>query len=88
MHCVNEITLIVKAIEDGFVNDQTLITEASSHSEFSKRYLTNIQEINTKVTAGNNMTMQRTLKGDYVAYVQSEGRQDWVNLKDVLYVPG
>jgi hypothetical protein len=55
---------------------------------YSKRYLTNIQEIDTKVTAGNNMTMKCTLKGDYVGYLQSEGKQVRVNLKDVLYVPG
>jgi hypothetical protein len=42
----------------------------------------------TKVTTGNNMIMQCTLKGDYVGYLQSEGRQVQVNLEDVLYVPG
>jgi hypothetical protein len=54
---------------------------------YSKHYHTNIQEIGTKVTAGNNMTMQCTLKGEYVGYLQSEGRQVRVNLKDVVYVP-
>jgi hypothetical protein len=39
------------------------------------------------VTAGNNMTMKCTLKGDFVGYLQSGGRQVRVNLKDVLYVP-
>jgi hypothetical protein len=55
---------------------------------YSKHYLTNIQEVDTKVTAGNNMTMQCTLNGDYVGYLQSEGRQVWLNLKDKLYVSG
>jgi hypothetical protein len=87
---VYEKALIVKAIEDGYVSYQNFIadTEVSSHMVYSKRYLTNIQEIETKVTAGNNMTLQCTLKGDYVGYLQSEGRQVRVNLKDVLYVPG
>jgi hypothetical protein len=51
-------------------------------------YLINIQEVNTKVTAGNKMTMQCNLKGDYFGYLQSEGRQVWVNLMGVSYVPG
>jgi hypothetical protein len=90
MLCVYETALIVKAVEDGYVSDQTIIadTGASSHMVYSKRYLTIIQEVHTKVTAGNNMTMQCTLKGDYVGYLQSEGRKVRVNLKDVLYVPG
>jgi hypothetical protein len=87
MLCVYETELIV---QDGYVNDQTFIadTGASSHMVYSKYYLTNIQEIDTRVTAGNNMTMQCTLKGHYVGYLQSEGRQVWFNLKDFLYVPG
>jgi hypothetical protein len=86
--CVYETALIVKAIEDGYVSDQTFIddTGASSHMVYSKRYLTKIQEVDTKVTAGNNMTMKYNLKGDYVGYLQSEGRQVRVTLKDVLYV--
>jgi hypothetical protein len=50
------------------VKDKTFIadTGVSLHMVYSKRYLTNIQEVDTKVTAGNNMTMQCTLKGDYV----------------------
>jgi hypothetical protein len=64
MLCVYETALIVKAIEDGYVSDQTFIadTGASSHMVYSKRYLTKIQEIDIKVTAGNNMTMPCTLK--------------------------
>jgi hypothetical protein len=56
---VYETALIFKANEDGYVTDQTFIadTGASSHMVYSKRYLTNIQEVDTKVTAGNNMTM-------------------------------
>jgi hypothetical protein len=70
MLCVYETALIVIAIEDGYVSDQTFIadTGTSSHMLYSKRYLTNIQEVDTKVTAGINMTMQLTLKGDYVDY--------------------
>jgi hypothetical protein len=89
MMCVYEIALIAKAIKDGYVSDQTFIadTGASSHMVYSKRYLTKIQEIDTKVTAGNNMTMKCTVKGDYVGYLQSKGRQVMVTVKDVLYVP-
>jgi hypothetical protein len=61
---VYEKALIVKAIEVGYFNDQTFIADTgdSSHMLYCKLYLT-IQEIDTKVTAGSNMTMQRTLKG-------------------------
>jgi hypothetical protein len=47
--CVYEIALIVKAIKDGYVSDQTFIadTGASSHMVYSKRYLTNLQEVDT-----------------------------------------
>jgi hypothetical protein len=64
MLCVYETALIVNAIEDGYVSDQIFIadTGASSHMVYSKRYRTNIQEMDTKVTAGNNITMQCTLK--------------------------
>jgi predicted aspartyl protease len=77
MLCVYETALILKAIEDGNFSDRTFIvdTGASSHMVYSKRYLTNIQEVDSNVTAGNNMTIQCTLKGDYVGYLQSEGRQ-------------
>jgi hypothetical protein len=34
------------------------------------------------------MTMQCSLKGDYVGNSQSEGRQVRVNLKEILYAPG
>jgi hypothetical protein len=80
MMCVYETALIVKAIEYGYVNDQTFIADTGffSHMVYSKRYLTNIQQIDTKVTVGNNMTMQCTLKGDNVDYLQSEGRKVWV----------
>jgi hypothetical protein len=90
MLCVYETALIVKAIEDGYVSDQTFIAVigASSHMVYSKRYLTNIQEVDTKVTAGNNMTMKCNLKVDFVCYLQSDSRQVRGNLKDVLYVPG
>jgi hypothetical protein len=89
MLCVYESALIAKSIEDGYASDQTFIadTGASSHMVYSMRDLTNIQEVDTKVTAGNNMTMKCTLKGDYVCYLQSEGRNFRVTLKDVLYVP-
>jgi hypothetical protein len=72
MLCVYEKALIVKAIEDGYVSDQTSIedTGATSHMVYSKRYFTSMQEVDTKVTAGNNMTMHFTLKGDYVGYLQ------------------
>jgi hypothetical protein len=90
MLCVNETASIAKAIEDGYVSDQTFIADAgaSSHMVYSMRYLTNIQEVYTKVTAGNNITMQCTLKGNYVGYLQSEGRQVRETLKDALCVPG
>jgi hypothetical protein len=88
--CVYETDLIVKAIEAGYVSDQTFIadTGASSHMVYSKRYLTDIQEVDTKVTAGNNMTMKFTSKGDYVGYLQSEGRQVRVTLEDCCISQG
>jgi hypothetical protein len=50
----------VKAMEDGYVIDQTFIadTGSSSHMVYSKRYLTNVQEVDTKVTAVKIMAMQ------------------------------
>jgi hypothetical protein len=89
MLCVSETALIVKSIEDGYDSDQTFIadTGASSHMVYSKCYLTNIQELDTKVTAAKNMNMQCTLKSDHVGNLQSEGRQVRVTLNDILYVP-
>jgi hypothetical protein len=88
--CVHETALIAKTIEYGYVSDQTVIadTGASSHMVYSKRYLTNIQEVDTKATAGNNMTMKSTLKEEYVGYLQSERKQVRVTLKDGLYAAG
>jgi hypothetical protein len=47
---IYETSLIVKAIEDGYMNHQTFIadTGTSSHMVYSKRYLTNIQEVDTR----------------------------------------
>jgi hypothetical protein len=65
MLCIYKAAIIVKAIE--YVIDQTFIsyTGASSHMVYSKRYLSKLDKIDTKVTAGNNMTMTCTLKGAY-----------------------
>jgi hypothetical protein len=64
MMCVYETALIVKTMKDGYVNDHIFIADTGdpSHMVYSKRYLTNIQDVDNKVTAGNNMTRQCTLK--------------------------
>jgi hypothetical protein len=56
---------------------------------FTKKYLTNIVKINSKISAGNNDLMQCNEKGNYRGFLVNQwGSRVLVCLQDVLYVPG
>jgi hypothetical protein len=53
--CVYETALILRAKEDGFINDTTFIadTGASSHMVYSKKHLTDIQPTRSELFVGS-----------------------------------
>jgi hypothetical protein len=89
--CVYESALVSRAIEDGVLNENTFIadTGASSHMEYSKKYLTDLIPYDASITAGHEDLMKCTNKGTYRGYFKNAvGKKIPLYLTDVLHFPG
>jgi hypothetical protein len=87
---IYETALMVRSKESGHVNDTTFVADAgaTSHMTNSKKYLTDIKQIASEITMGNEEKFQCTEKGIYRGYFQNTHGQDIpIVLKDVLHVP-
>jgi hypothetical protein len=81
---------MVRAIESGYVNDTTFVadTGATSHMVISTKYLTDITQITSEITTGNEDRFQCTEKGIFRGFFKNKHGQDVPKvLQDVLRVP-
>jgi hypothetical protein len=80
---------MVRENESGFVNDTTFVvnTGATSHMVNSKKYLTDILQITSEITTGNEEQFQCTNKGIYKEYFKNKhGKDITIILTDVLWL--
>jgi hypothetical protein len=87
---IYETALMVRAIESGYVNDTTFAadTGATSHIVNSTNYLTDITQISSQITMGNEDLFQCTEKGIYRGFFKNKHEKDIPSvLQDVLHVP-
>jgi hypothetical protein len=87
--CIYE-TLICRAKESGYVNDTTFVadTGATSHVVNSTKYLTDITQISSDITMGNEDQFQCTKKGIFRGFFKAKhGKDTPIVLKDDLHVP-
>jgi hypothetical protein len=88
--CCNEIALMIRAKEEGYVNETTFVadTGATSHMVNSKKYVTDITQITSEITTGNKEQRQCTEKRTYGGYFKNKHGHDVpIILTDVLHVP-
>jgi hypothetical protein len=87
--CVYETALIMRAKEEGYINDMTFIadTGTSSHMVHTKKYLTGIQSINSEVTMRSEQMVPCTEKGTYRGFLKNKfGKHIPICLQNVCYV--
>jgi hypothetical protein len=88
--CVYETALILRAKEEGYINDTTFITDtgASSHMFCSRKYLTDIQTIKTEVFVGSEQLIPCTEKCTYRGFLKNRFCKNIpICLQDLIYVP-
>jgi hypothetical protein len=88
--CIYETVLITKERDTGFLTDYTFIADTGDSSPMVhiKKYLTNIEKVDTYVTAWTDDFMQCKEKETFRDYMVNQGgRRILVCLQDVLYVP-
>jgi hypothetical protein len=79
-----------RAKESVYVKDTTFVadTGATSHIVYSTKYLTDITQINSEITMGNEDVFQCTKKGICGGFIKNKhGKDVPIVLQDVFHVP-